>query len=172
MSAFQNVILQHAQQYPESGIQDFIKLAFQAEFGPGHLAANPEKSRMMLKREMETCVENDDPLYVSIGNGLCRVSLWQWKKHGYSVEKLSELFLRTAGEKRGSMRGFLSRLEELRGVCDEIGMDEAEIDLYLARNHGRDLQPHHSERYRQRYHPSYRVVLQAALKAELRNTAG
>ncbi len=171
MSAFQNVILQHAEQYPESEMQDYIKLAFQTEFGPGHLVANPEKARAMLRKETETCIENRDPLYVPIGNGMCRVSLWQWKKHTYSEDMLFELFLMTANGIRGSMRGFLDRLRELGEICDDIGMDEAQIDLYLAQNQGRNLQPHHSERYIRCYHPSYRVVLQSALKAGLRKAA-
>lgn len=151
---FGSVIQTHRARYPQMEPQDYGKLAYQSEFGPRHMALEPEAVLSRLRREWEAIPGGDSPLPVEdIGNGLSRFHLTGARGPETAAPLLAKLFLMTAQEHRGSQDGLLHRLEQL-GALDVPGLDG-----WLA-EYKRQGCPAvcHSEAFRAAYQPHYRVL--------------
>ena len=48
---FQTILAAHAARYPEMAPQDYVKLAYQSEFGPAHLLPEGEECLQALRAE-------------------------------------------------------------------------------------------------------------------------
>ena len=164
---FSDVLLSHLDRYPKMQLQDCVKLAYQAEFGPGHLLRDSARALNFLRQEMASAQPNGDPLYLPIGNGLCRVSLPACVQRGLSPEQVFDLFARAALTVKGDKRLFHKTLREIPVLIDEglLPYDGGEADIFLIQYEDKGCPPlHHSDAYRQAYHPAYRVVWQKQFK--------
>lgn len=141
---------------------DAVKLAYQSEFGCGHLLAPEEECAGRIARELEESVplERAAP-YADIGGDLCRLNLRCPKARSLPPRLMARMMHYTAREPRGSLEGFLERLEDLRALCreGELPFSLAQLEEYLA-GYAREGYPPvgHSPRYRGAYGPAYRVV--------------
>lgn len=153
---YSDILHEQAQRYPGMTAQDFVKLAYQSEFGPAHLSESGSAEALAyLKRElvaMEALGETDErctPQHVErIGNKLARMPLHGLPEDG--VPLLARLLVLTAREHSGTDEGFAARLDELRAL-PVAGLEE-----FLADYRGGAV--HHSESYAALYHPHYRVL--------------
>ncbi len=165
--SFSQILHRHAVAYPLMAPQDYGKLAYQNEFGPGHMISDKQAAFDFLLqewREALLCPSRDaapsggpfpsSPAGVEpIGNGLCRFHL----DNRYIPEKaaplLTELFCRTAVEHTGTRAGLERKLALLSGL------GTPHLAQWLEDYRLRGCPPaHHSETFRQAYHPHYRVV--------------
>ena len=167
---FDEIVLDHMARYPLMQAEDLIKLAFQNAYGPGHLIRDREKARRYFLAEWDICVPNDDPVYLSIGSGLCRVSLYRCRENGIVPEEVFGLFCDAAQSIPADARDVM--VEDLNIILDliesgEIEADAVPVHMALAMD-GRVDQPSHSARYRDAYRPAYRVVKQYAVRQLLR----
>ncbi len=173
-----DVLLTHFERYPRMAPQDAVKLIYQQEFGPEHLIRDPEKALQMLKQEMDGLAADDkEPLYESIGNGLCRLNLRPCAARGIPAEDICRLFCETAASVTGDRRRFRQGIRDLRELAEdgETPFEAIEMDLFLARYPDSCPAVHHSEAYRAAYRPAYRLVLQKKVKdylAEQRKAKG
>lgn len=159
-----DIILEHWNRYPEMEPEDGVKLLYQSEFGGGHMIPDPEKSLERLVQERESLEERavaaDGRLVEEIGSGMCRMYLGVLEE-GLAPETLNRMFVRTAEQKVGEQASFEGKLALLRQLCRsrEISLDVKGLELYLEdyRSQGYPAVSH-SEAYRARYHPAYRVV--------------
>ena len=163
-----NILASHFDQYPKMQPQDAVKLIYQNEFGPEHLIADPKKALVRLQQEMDglTGGENE-PLYESIGNGLCRLNLRPCIKKGIPVEDIFSLFLDTAKTVKGDKKQFQKKLQSLSQMAeqDETPFYAAELDYFLILYREKGCPSvHHSDVYRAAYQPAYRIVMQKKLK--------
>lgn len=111
---FGSVIQTHRARYPQMEPQDYWKLAYQNEFGPEHMAPEPEAVLSYFRREWETISGEDGPVPVEdIGNGLSRFHLTNGCDLETAAPLLAKLFLMTAQEHRWSQYGLLRKLEQL-----------------------------------------------------------
>lgn len=151
---FGSVIQMHRVRYPQMEPQDYGKLAYQSEFGPRHMALEPEAVLSSLQREWEAVPVGDDTLPVEdIGNGLSRFHLTSAYDPKTAAPLLTKLFLMTAQEHRGSQDGLFRRLEQL----NEFGSPG--IDVWLAEYKQQGCPAVcHSEAFRAAYHPHYRLL--------------
>ena len=79
--------------YPESKIQDLVKLAYQAAWGPAHGVADRERAWKYFSREFARAGAEDDlPLFEVISPDYCRVNLGAWKKAGLPEIWLFNMF--------------------------------------------------------------------------------
>ena len=150
--------------------EDLIKLAFQNAYGPGHLIRDREKARRFFLAEWDSCVPNDDPLYLPIGRGLCRVSLYRCRENGIEPGEIFGLFCDAAQSIPADARDVM--VEDLNIILDliesgGIAADAVPVHMALAMD-GRVDQPSHSARYRDAYRPAYRVAKQHAVRSLLR----
>ena len=164
---FADILLSHLERYPDMQLEDCVKLAYQNVFGPGHLLKDEQKALKFLKDEMASCASNDDPLYLPIGNGLCRLSLPACKARGITAEQIFPLFAHAAKTVKGDMRDLKSVIREIRDLIDQDALpyDPGMADYFFIRYEDKRYPlMHHSDAYKRAYAPAYRVVWQKQLK--------
>ena len=167
----EDILLQHFAQYPKMEPQDAVKLIYQQEFGPEHMIKDAAKSLAALKMEIAQLQSSGakEPLYESIGNGLCRLNLRPCRDRNIPAEDVNRLFVETAQGMEGDKRRFRQGLRALQKLAEEeeTPFDAVELDLFLARYPDSCPALHHSVTYRLAYAPAYRIVAQKKLKAYL-----
>ena len=169
---FSDILLAHMERYPAMQLEDCVKLAHQSVFGPGHMLKDEKKALKFLKDEMASCKENDDPLYLPIGNGLCRLSLPACKARGITAEQIFPLFSHAAKTVQGDKRELANALREIRDLIDQDALpyDPGMADYFFIQYEDRRYPlMHHSNAYKAAYAPAYRVVWQKQLKDFLKS---
>lgn len=169
----QQILAEHFARYPQMEPQDAVKLLYQNEFGPGHMLPRPEKALAYLRQEMAGLAPGpeNEPLYESIGNGLCRLNLRPCAAKGIPQEEICRLFCEAVQAVQGDPRAFRKKLRALEEMAerDETPFSPAELDYYLIlyEEKGRPA-VHHSAAYQRAYAPAYRVVQQKRLRDYLK----
>lgn len=156
----QDILSQHRRRYPLAQPADWLKLLYQAEYGPGHLAPSLEDCRRRIQEEAAGLDGSPAPEPFWVGGGLCRMPLSPAPEQ---QELLARAFWAAAQETegRGSRAGFLQRWQILREKAPSLGLDcaslEQEAQALLARPD--PLPPvSHSPAFRAAYNPHYRLV--------------
>lgn len=142
----------HWARYPLMEPQDFAKLAYQSEFGPGHLIREPDKVLAALLAEQGEAGEGPTPPE-SIGNGLCRFHITRDLSPLWELPLIGRMFVRTAGDVKGTEAGLREKLARLAAL-PVPGLGEY---LELWRREGCPA-VHHSAVFRGAYGPHYRVL--------------
>ena len=168
----QDVLSAHFSAYPQMEPADAVKLIYQHVFGPEHMIRDPQKALNLLRQEMAglEAGETKEPLYESIGNGLCRLNLRPCLQKGVPPELICQLFCDTARSTQGTARALQQGLRTLSEMADgdETPFDPAALELYLILYQEKGCPAvHHSDAYRAAYAPAYRVVAQKKLKDAL-----
>ena len=160
MEELRAILITHAKRYPLMQPRDAVKLIYQNEFGGGHLIRDEEACLNYLRREYAS-VEKDPtaPLYEDIGNGIVRVNLAAVKPE--NLEQLGQNFIASAAKHKGTLDGFLHKLEVLRTLTAEgvFAFDLDALNSYLSEYEAAGYPAvSHSEQYRQAYKPAYRIL--------------
>lgn len=164
----------HAARYPLMEPADAGKLAYQSEFGPGHLIDDPASAEAWIEKERREALASassgtlsPSPPYLPLGGKAVRVSL---DALPCSAALLGRVFAASAGEWAEPGPGFspLGSREGLREKFFEIGeaakagvfrFSYEEWSAYLAAYEKAGFPPvHHSDVYRRAYRPAYRVI--------------
>lgn len=161
MEELRAILIAHARRYPLMQPTDAVKLIYQNEFGGGHLIRDAQACLNYLRREYAD-LEKDPtaPLYEDIGNGIVRVNLAALKEE--DLEQLGQNFIASAAKHKGTLDGFLNKLEVLRTLTAEgvFAFDLDSFDSYLSEYESAGYPAvSHSNVYRKHYVPAYRVVL-------------
>lgn len=162
MSVLKNVLTLHAQRYPAMGARDYVKLLYQSEFGPGHLVESGDALEELKAEFAQAREERYAPEYAveAIGGGLCRVHLDPRRITEEDLSLLARCFALSA-RPRGREKGLWEKLGLLTGLAwdGELPIDPRELELFLALYESEGCPPlHHSDGYRELYHPHYRVI--------------
>ena len=149
---FQTILAAHAARYPEMAPQDYVKLAYQSEFGPAHLLPEGEECLQALRAEWAALPRDAAPVPPEdIGGGLCRLHL-----EGLAEEALplvAALFRLTAEAQRGSRAGLEEKLSLL------AGLPVPGMGAFLEKYRRLGCPPvHHSPAFREAYRPRYRLL--------------
>ncbi|MBR2876903.1 MAG: hypothetical protein IKC01_07185, partial [Clostridia bacterium] len=76
INELKEIINEHLRKYPEAELQDILKLLYQNEFGPKHLAENEIEAFKSLSREVtELSFNPDEELFEDIGCNALRLNL-------------------------------------------------------------------------------------------------
>lgn len=163
------LLLQQAAEYPRALAQDFLKLLYQNEFGPGHMISDSLVSLKRVEDESAAlaCASGapraPDSYVQPIGGGFCRLSLCAVRDGVLSAGTLNRLFELSAMRPCGSVEGFLQKVEVLEELCEsgKLALDAKDVREAVERWQADGSQPFgHSGQYRASYAPSYRVVEQ------------
>lgn len=150
----------HIEKYPEMQAIDFIKLAFQCEFGAGHFISDTAAAyRYFIDEAKITPKSRTVNTVEMLGEKFVRINFASYSEGNKFTDDVFNLFLKTANEKCGSADGFIKRLstieKHLRNTGSEISLKEV-VSEY---ENGKEIRPvSHSETYRNKYLPHYRVV--------------
>ncbi len=150
--------------YPKIEAQDLYKLLHQSFFGAGHMVSDREDALAYLKQEvarMSSPSGPAEPLRESLlDDRFERVHLRTFVAEGGELQALADDFVEAAaapadraGFERAAARvQVFLRERGRRALALALGelLRESRAHAYPAR--------HHSEAYRQAYHPAYRVV--------------
>lgn len=157
MKNFKDIILYHIEKYPEIMVEDLYKLLFQASFGPGHLINDCDRALNYLKEELSLELK-DDIKHEEIGNGYIRLYL-----NGYNIEDadwILKMMLDSIKIEK-DIDFFMNAYEQ---SCDVIKTKKGNEFLkafieFVEKMISLDLPAvHHSETYRKKYNPHYRVI--------------
>lgn len=142
--------------------RDVVKLCYQAAFGAGHLLQDREAARQYLEKEYAALEAGPGDIYEWIHPRVCRVSLAAWKREGLPLEWLYHMFAESAAHPPGDGEAVFRDCLDTAGQLMEEGIFPAAAGSWKAYLSEYPLhQPkavHHSEGYRNRYHPAYRLV--------------
>lgn len=157
-----DIILKHLKYYPELTPIDLIKIIYQNEFGVGHFLPDEKRAFDFLNEEYKSIDKKiNEPIIIELGNDMCRVSLN--KINPPLLNSLFKAFVLTSRKNDGTKESFLEKIKELSNfVNDNINLFsftyfdfEKAVDGYI--NSGINVLSH-SDEYRTKYHPHYRVV--------------
>ena len=160
------LLKKHFHTYPLMQPQDAVKLAFQSAYGCGHLLPDQSRALEMIRRELEQTPERaEEPAFMHIGNGLCRLNLASPDVRKLGAEYIWAMMKHTEEEVAQRNDTDLRFSSAIRLVTElthqgETGFSPEELrawlDGYIAS--GKPVVSH-TEKYRENYHPAYRVVL-------------
>ena len=154
-----NAILAEAKLHPFSQPQDYIKLIFQSEFGPGHLIPNADYARKRLYDEWEQVKNLPAEQPQDIGGGYIRLCIKGVDES--ELEKINHLFVTAANEKTGSNSGFMAKLDLMVAMASEnlLPFDAEQANTAVKEYLAGGIRPtSHTEIYHSHYAPAYRVV--------------
>lgn len=155
-TTFYDILTKHAAMYPDMMPQDWYKLAFQSEFGCGHLLGNGAYERLVSELD-SVDYDPNVPLTVDIGGGYTRLDLRAVKGH-LAPETVFRLF-EDSCETAGTADGFERKLS-LTVRAARLGIIKADaglLDGYFS-SADRNVLPSHSENFRERYGAAYRII--------------
>jgi uridine kinase len=161
---FKKILKEQYGLYPKMQPQDFIKLAYQSEFGGGHLIEDEAKSLEYLEKEVRVLQgTTQKPLWEAIGNGFYRLNLDAPEFQRMDLTTVNRIFILSAQLAQGSRSSFLRKLGEIRDLCSRypLAFSLEEWDRYIEgyRSMGYPVL-HHSEVYNREYIPHYRIIHQ------------
>lgn len=158
-------VQQELKYHPEARLKDLYKFFFQGAFGPGHMIADTNRARRYLEAELSASTEFDTLLWQPVGsqNRFYRVNLKLIKDGRIQLNEFCAAFIASARATTGPdlddwKMTWLFILEVIQGMQLDLPdweTDRAEIDSMLASG---TVIGHHSEIFRRRYHPHYRLV--------------
>lgn len=154
---FEKVVLLHAEKYPLMQAQDFVKLAYQAAFGCGHMVSGMENAFLRVQSERK----NMDFVFTEdIGNGYVRLHL-SGGEYPLSDETAARMFVLSAEAVSENKDVFWAFTDTLKNLSHhkKIAPSEDKIAIALEKFERGDFAPvSHTEAYRAAYNPAYRVI--------------
>ena len=152
----------HKAARPEMRARDAYKLLYQGVYGVGHLMG-PGALDYLQKEAASLDVKDQpgDPLMesVSVDGSVVRVNLRPFLAKGYPLIQLMEAMRNS--EVVGNPKDLIEIWEAFAKLVwsGQLDFEHNEVDA-INRDLDRDApQPmHHTEQYRDKYHPAYRVV--------------
>ena len=146
-------LIAHFQAYPKLQAEDVFKYLFQSAFGCEHLVSSEDVALSYIQREYATLSQTELPKIEPLDGDYSRVYL-SCLNDGLKPETLTKLFCLSA-KKEEDGRSLLEEKIEVARELVESGTLPLAIDDF---NHYLALLSHHSNAFRQEYHPAYRVI--------------
>lgn len=162
MRSFEDLIQDQAKRYAEFTPQDACKAVFQEVLGPGHMIADEGAAEAYIRQELASVLPaSSTELVELLGGRFFRLHLGALKCSGLSVRTLTRMLLLSTKMETGDRVELEAGTEAIVRLAGEgklgFSADEAReyIDSWRA-----DGYPicHHSERFREKYAPTYRVI--------------
>ena len=160
---FRELFIAQNLQHPSMGAQDAVKLCYQAAFGAEHLLREETAARQYLEKEYEALEPDESALYEQIHPRMCRINMAAWKREGMPLEWLFRMFADTAADAcKGGEEMFRECLDTV-----ELLVREGAVSIPMEQWKGflghyplcRPEAVHHSENYRAKERPAYRLEI-------------
>ncbi len=160
------LLLEHYKRYPKMQIADLFKLLHQSSFGCEHMVSSSDAAINYISREYQAMTRGSDVLIERLDGEYSRVHLSCMDK-GVSAEELGRLFYLSAKVEAYGREELEAKLETAKElICEGVlpfseGDFQKELDVWS--EHGYPA-IHHSQTFREEYHPAYRVIANEYLK--------
>ena len=155
-----NLLLQHYEKYPALQIQDFFKFLFQSAFGCEHLLSDSSAATDYIRKEADECLPHIGDVIEPLDGEYCRVHL-DCIKQGLSAETFGKLFFLSAVPTANGKEILEEKLSVMTKLISEgllpFSKEEADKEIKKWQNLNYPA-CHHSENFRNEYHPAYRLL--------------
>ncbi len=158
-SQTRKILTDHVNTYPALQIQDIFKLLFQSAFGCEHLVSDTDGAIAYIESEYKT-VPQEPRAIEPLGGEYSRVPL-SYMNNGLTADTLGKIFVLSAKREENGISNLESKLKTAMELIVEgvLPFDAEEFDAAV--NEWRALgypSVRHSEIFRSKYRPSYRVI--------------
>lgn len=168
--AWEQLIREHIERYPDLLPSDVYKLVYQGTLGPAHLGGDSIKISDLLIAELAGInADTATALYenISPSGKYIRLNLKRWKATNRNPEKIVRAIIASSSTTPADSAKFVRRwtaIEKLV-VDDQLPLPRAEFFAFSdsVKKAGYPV-IHHSAKYIQNYQPAYRVIERRHLK--------
>ena len=160
------LIRQHLSRRPRMQPRDVYKLLYQGVLGPEHIISSPQTFASYLLTELNGLADQPDtePLTEPVrpDGALLRLNLRAFKSQEGNFDALLSACLETAQRKWGSLADLHAAWQVACELCQQGQLPGMSYQVWLSfsawlREQGFPA-VHHSQEYRELYHPAYRLV--------------
>lgn len=159
-SQTRKMLLRQYQTYPQLCIEDIFKFLYQSAFGCEHLLPEPEAAAEFIRNEASIMAERGGTLIEPLDGPYCRISL-DYIRQGLNPETLAKLLCLSAVHEPNGKATLVEKIQAAKGLVHDgfLPITLPEFTEALAQWEARGFSPlHHSEQFRQAYHPAYRLI--------------
>lgn len=159
--------------YPESTLQDVYKSFYQEHFGPEHMIADTASARQYLLNELSEPDVASKVYFEPVGSEgrYVRVHLSVVADGLVTAEQLLEAFIRSANSEQPPLPDWETEWETVVSVIQKhhLKVNDFDAQLPALTEAARNRQAvHHSQAYREAYHPHYRILERGIFEREFR----
>jgi len=171
------ILIEHSQRYPQWAINDLYKLIHQSVMGSDHALSSEDRVRDWLKTELNSLVPGpDEPLIdpISPGGQIVRIHLRPFYKLNLEEEKLLQAFIHTAQMVTPAPKQLLEYAVLAKRLAEDghLSFDADEIFVYVQELRVSGFPAvHHSQIFKDKYLPAYRVVARDLIPEEILTSA-
>ncbi len=150
-------ILKQANTYPLLQPADICKLLYQSTFGCEHLVADPSAAADYIRKEA-ACAADSIQTIEPLDGDYSRVYL-SYLKNGLSADTFAALFSLSAKQPKGDIAVLEQKLSAVLDITEKLPFSKQEWETHLFGWKQKGYPAcHHSDRYRDAYHPAYRLM--------------
>lgn len=162
-------IMEH---YPQACMQDVYKSFYQDRFGSEHMITDTAGVYEYLAYELQIADTDrvQNPYYEEVGayGRYVRVYLRCITEQRVPAERLADTFIRSARPTDEPKQSWADEWAAIEQAALKAGIDCPDEDLQQLRKAAELKRAvRHSDRYRQSYHPHYRIVTRSIFENEL-----
>lgn len=171
-NSIQGAIEREREHFPQRTMQDVYKSFYQNRFGAEHMITDTAAVHAYLLYEIEVAAADSvhNPFYDFVGadGRYVRVYLTCVNNGKLTADQLFDAFIRSAVPAQQPDRSWADEWAEIEQVARTCYVPCTEEDCQLLRQAAQDNRAvHHSEAYRNAYHPHYRIVRRDIFDNEL-----
>ena len=171
-NSIQGAIEREREHFPQRTMQDVYKSFYQNRFGAEHMITDTAAVHAYLLYEIEVAAADSvhNPFYDFVGadGRYVRVYLTCVNNGKLTADQLFDAFIRSAVPAQQPDRSWADEWAEIEQVARTCYVPCAEEECLFLRQAAQDNRAvHHSEAYRNAYHPHYRIVRRDIFDNEL-----
>lgn len=158
---FEDYVIKQVQAHGTIQPQDIAKLCYQAAFGAEHLLEDLDRAREYFNQEYMAVEQTQEPLYEQISQDVCRINMGAWKRWGLPKEWLFVMFADSAQVSLQGRKLMIQYLECVKRLVRQgvFSFSDEQWQQFIQRYQQEGMPSlHHSEQYREKNKPSYRMV--------------
>ena len=155
-----HILLSHYKAYPKMQITDIFKFLFQSSFGCEHLVSNEDAALGYIRHELEAVDESREWRIDHLDGDYSRVHL-SGIGGNLTPEVFTRYFILSAKKEADGKESLISKLKVARELIEDgtLPFSLHDFDEQLARWKDAGYPAiHHSNIFRDEYHPHYRVI--------------
>ena len=161
------------EQHPQMTMQDVYKSFYQDRFGPGHMIGDTAAFNKYSRYELAVAATDSvpNPYYEPVGaqGRYIRVYLRCVNEGLIPADLLFDAFLRSTVPAQQPKQSWEEEWSDIEQTARELGVTASDEDCEALRQAAKDEQAvHHSDTYRNAYHPHYRIVRRDIFENELK----
>ena len=166
-STTRDLLISHYTAYPKLEVADIFKFIFQSAFGCEHLVSSEERALNYIIAELERIKdENSEPRVDALDGDYSRVYL-SCLNDEVTPDVLAKYFCLSAKTEPCGKERLLEKISVARELIEDgtIPLSLSDFDeLHAKWREAGYPAIHHSESFREAYHPAYRVIANEYLK--------